>query len=667
MNWYPSKTYDKLKITNRSNYSEPDIGALSTRGGVYIGKDLVISSGIRIGNTTKTDIGTIKFTDGGFYGYNGSTWTKFNNPQFEVSDNVTVSDVTVVNLFTTNLYTSNIFATDITTLNTTVNTITINTDIVFGDIHLTSITISDATADNLYVSNLDSTNISNSSEIQGTTLVTTDTYVTDISIYTITDVNQITVGTITINTDLIFENTLHSRSINTTELDVSNVFTSIITVSDTAQSNTITTTTLTANSGTVTTLQNKDGETASINVETINGSDCVLTVNSDLMIGGRMTLNNMIGSDITCRDLTAQTALVTEIGTPSIRVPTMNVDYIGTSAYPISDEYVVFLNSSYQMVGTDIGCNNLYTTTLGSVNDMDVDNIVINDSLTYSGYVNVGTVTASDITCSDVNAENVYATNIGSLTEKVNNVNADQIDVTQAYIVNLYYENAYGTDIGCNFINSVTTITDAEIVTTNNITINTDITVGKLIVDEIVASDITCSDLTAYNVYSTNMTINGSFETEDLTINSDITTQNIDVNGILTINAASTEEIAGTAPLYFPRAWGSFVIKGATGLTKTDFEVLTLNGFSDITLTYAEVNTGFVQFNYYFNVTFTTDMFDENYAVFFTSTYDYPRPLPTVYLYTATDAKTSSDFTLNVFVNDNELLYDLYVNIEVIR
>ena len=616
MNWYPSKTYDKLKITNRSNYSEPDIGALSTRGGVYIGKDLVISGGIRIGNTAKTDIGTIKYTDGGFYGYNGITWKKFNDNQFVVSDSVTVSDVIATNLFATNLYASNIFTTDITTLNATVNTITINTDIEFGDIHLTSLTLSDVTADNIFLSTLDSTNINNSSDIQGITLITTDTYTTDISIYTITDASQITVGTITINTDLIFNHTLYARSINTTELDVPDVLTSIITTSDITQTSNLTSTTITANSGTIATLQNKDGEDASINVGTINGSDCVLTVNSDLVIGGRMTLNGLIGSDITCRDLTAQTALITEIGTASQRVPTMNVDYIGTSTYPISDEYVVFLNSTYQMVGTDIGCNNLYTTTLGSVNDMGVDDIIINNSLTYANYVNVNSVTASDITCSDITAENVIATNIGSLTDEVGSVYVNQIGAVDSLVSDiftqvLYYENAYGTDIGCNAITSTNIITDCEIVTTSNITINTDLTVENLIVDEIITSDITTSDLTAYNVYSTNMTIDGSFETEDLTTNSDIQTQNIDINGILTINAASTEEIAGTAPIYFPRASGRFTIEYSGSDYYIDNKYL--DGISDVVIYNTAIYKGRLCVGVH--ITFSTDMYDNKYSV----------------------------------------------------
>ena len=76
MNVSDRKFY-RVKIVSDQNYVAPDVASFTTNGGAYIAKDLFCNQGARVGDTSTTIPGMIRFEEPNFFGYDGTSWMRF--------------------------------------------------------------------------------------------------------------------------------------------------------------------------------------------------------------------------------------------------------------------------------------------------------------------------------------------------------------------------------------------------------------------------------------------------------------------------------------------------------------------------------------------------------------------------------------------------------------
>lgn len=544
------KTSNKIKVKDTLNHIEEDIASISvSNGGVYIAKDLYINNGgIRIGNTAFQFPGTLKYSDGLFYGYNGSQWI------FDTSVETTlnVSDIYTSDITAFNVYANNIYSTDITTNTINTNILTIQSDIIYsGTIVFTSITASDIIVDDITAYNTTSTNIVAENIFTNQLDLETGS-ITDAIINTL-NADTIEVNTITVNSDITIHGNIIGDLIVSSDIVCSDIVAGSIVTTDLVADSIVTSdlmgTTVKFNSLVVTDL---------LNINTIDVN--TITINSDLVLTDDFEFKSLVATDIFTTDVTTYNLTVSD---------TITADQLYGGSLGDVANFLGTINSSdiyfNSASGSNIYANDCFINTLTSVNTFNVDDLTVNSDITYDGSFNVGSIIFTDVIVSDLTTNNLFATNIGSTSNIVDNMYVNTIGQTDNYIGSIFGANVYFNQISANTVdgNKIVVTSDVEGVSSidvNNVTVTSDLTYNEtLYFSSLNVDNLTTSDLTTYNLNITNLDNSGGLSGfNNLNCNSDLEVGNLIVSDTLTIQNNYTISISESIPFYFTRAWASF-------------------------------------------------------------------------------------------------------------
>jgi hypothetical protein len=601
-----SKTSNKIKVKDTLNHIEEDIASISvSNGGVYIAKDLYINNGgIRIGNTAFQFPGTLKYSDGLFYGYNGSQWI-FDT---SVETSLNVSDIYTSDITAFNVYANNIYSTDITTNTINTNILTIQSDIIYsGTIVFTSITASDIIVSDVTAYNTTSTNIV-AENIYTTQLDIETGSITDAQITTLV-ADTIEVNTITVNSDVTIHGNIVGDLIVSSDLTCSDIVAgSLVTtdlVADSITTSDLQSTTVKFNSLVVTDI---------LNVKTIDVN--TITINSDLVLTDDLEFKSLIATDIITTDVTTYNLIVSDtIDAVQLYGGSFgsNINFLGT----INSSDIYFNSAS----GSNVYANDCFINTITAVNNFNVDDLIVNTDITYEGSFNTTSIIFTDVIVSDLTTYNLFVTNIGSTSNRVNDIYVNTIGGVSDYVRDVYCENVYYDAISAESVGGTKIVVASDVaevssINVNNVIVTSDLTYNETLYYSLLNVDeLSTSDLTTYNLSITNLNNSGDFGgSNNLTCNSDLEVGNLIVSDTLTIQNNYTISINNSMPLSFTRAWANFTIYNSDS---SNVVINASGNISSITGEYVEtVGQGY--FDIIFTTTFTNNMPSENYAIMYT-------------------------------------------------